>query len=126
MIAFVDCALLTGVDVMMNRMISTRRHPPVIHNASQWVEPIALKLVSKWVPNEVQSSLLLPEIAMNAENVRPSRDPEDRVIEESCRTERKEKMMDKTIADSFPASDPPSSLPNPDEDSFGLGEEGLR
>ena len=53
MIAFVDCALLTGVDVMMNRMISTRRHPPVIHNASQWVEPIASKLVSKWVPNEV-------------------------------------------------------------------------
>jgi hypothetical protein len=66
-----------------------------------------------------QSSLLL-EIAMNAENVRPSRDPEDRVINESCRTERKEKMMDKTIADSFPASDPPSSLPDPDEDSFGL------
>jgi hypothetical protein len=27
-------------------------------------------------------------------------------------------MMDKTIADTFPASDPPSSLPDPDEDSF--------
>lgn len=63
---------------------------------------------------------------MNAENVRPSRDPEDRVIDESCRAERKEKMMDKTIADSFPASDPPSSLPDPDEDSFGLGQGGLR
>jgi len=63
---------------------------------------------------------------MNAENVKPSRDPEDRVIDESCQTERKEKMMDKTIADSFPASDPPSSLPDPDEDSFGLAEEGLR
>lgn len=24
--------------------------------------------------------------------------------------------MDKTLADSFPASDPPSSIPNPDED----------
>jgi hypothetical protein len=69
--------------------------------------------------------LLLPEIAMNAENVRPSRDPEDRVIDESCQTERKEKMMDKTIA-GFPASDPPSSVPDPDEDSFGLAEEGLR
>jgi len=73
-----------------------------------------------------QSSLLLPELAMNAENVTPLRDPEDRVIDESCRPERKEKMMDKTIADSFPASDPPSSLPDPDEDSFGLGQEGLR
>jgi hypothetical protein len=73
-----------------------------------------------------QSSLLLLEIAMNVENVRPSRDPEDRLINESCRTERKEKMMDKTIADSFPASDPPSSLPDPDEDSFGLGQEVLR
>jgi len=27
-------------------------------------------------------------------------------------------MLDKTIADSFPASDPPSSIPDPDEDSF--------
>jgi hypothetical protein len=31
---------------------------------------------------------------------------------------KREKMLDKTIADSFPASDPPSSLPNPNEDSF--------
>lgn len=45
-------------------------------------------------------------------------DPEDREIDESDRCERKEKMMDKTVADSFPASDPPSSLPDPDEDSF--------
>lgn len=30
-----------------------------------------------------------------------------------------DKMLDKTIADSFPASDPPSSLPDPcEEDSF--------
>ena len=47
-----------------------------------------------------------------------SRDPEDRFIDESDRCEKKDKMMDKTIADSFPASDPPSSLPDPDEDSF--------
>jgi hypothetical protein len=46
------------------------------------------------------------------------RDPEDRRIDESNLTERKDKMMDKTIADTFPASDPPSSLPDPDEDSF--------
>ncbi len=46
------------------------------------------------------------------------RDPEDRVIDTLCRHVRKEKMLDKTIADSFPASDPPSSIPDPDEDSF--------
>jgi hypothetical protein len=46
------------------------------------------------------------------------RDPEDRVIDESDLRERKDKMLDKTVADTFPASDPPSSLPDPDEDSF--------
>ncbi len=46
------------------------------------------------------------------------RDPEDRRIDESDLEERKDKMMDKTIADTFPASDPPSSIPDPDEDSF--------
>jgi hypothetical protein len=45
-------------------------------------------------------------------------DPEDRKIDESSERERKEKMLDKTVADTFPASDPPSSLPDPDEDSF--------
>jgi hypothetical protein len=47
-----------------------------------------------------------------------SRDPEDRLINESDTCEKKDKMMDKTLADSFPASDPPSSLPDPEEDSF--------
>ena len=46
------------------------------------------------------------------------RDPEDRTINEGDLRERKDKMMDKTIADTFPASDPPSTLPDPDEDSF--------
>jgi len=46
------------------------------------------------------------------------RDPEDRQIDESDPREKKDKMLDKTIADTFPASDPPSSLPDPDEDSF--------
>jgi hypothetical protein len=36
--------------------------------------------------------------------------------------EKKDKMMDKTVADTFPASDPPSSLPDPDEDSFAARE----
>ena len=29
-----------------------------------------------------------------------------------------ERMLDKTLADSFPASDPSSTLPNPSFDSF--------
>jgi hypothetical protein len=47
-----------------------------------------------------------------------TRDPEDRPIDESNLEQRKDKMMDKTVADTFPASDPPSSLPDPDDDSF--------
>jgi hypothetical protein len=47
-----------------------------------------------------------------------ARDPEDRRIDENNAEEKKDKMMDKTIADTFPASDPPSSIPDPDDDSF--------
>jgi len=46
------------------------------------------------------------------------RDPEDRIIDEHKEHDIREKMLDKTIADTFPASDPPSSIPNPDGDSF--------
>jgi len=56
--------------------------------------------------------------AMDIRNDTNLRDPEDRVIDEHSEKQRKEKMMDKTLADSFPASDPPSSLPNPGDDSF--------
>ena len=47
-----------------------------------------------------------------------SRDPEDRLVDKRDPLARKDKMFDKTIADTFPASDPLSSLPDPDEDSF--------
>lgn len=47
-----------------------------------------------------------------------TRDPEDRFVDPSDWERKREKMFDKTIADSFPASDPPSSIPNPGEDSF--------
>ena len=49
---------------------------------------------------------------------RPERDPEDRVIDPRDTEGKREKMFDKTVADSFPASDPPSSVPDPHEDSF--------
>ena len=46
------------------------------------------------------------------------RDPEDRLVDAADWDGKREKMFDKTIADSFPASDPPSSRPDPQEDSF--------
>jgi hypothetical protein len=46
------------------------------------------------------------------------RDPEDRAVDPLDCQAKREKMFDKTIADSFPASDAPSSLPDPNEDSF--------
>ena len=47
-----------------------------------------------------------------------SRDPEDRAVNEQDPAQVREKMLDKTIADSFPASDPPSSTPAPEADPF--------
>ena len=47
---------------------------------------------------------------MTSGSKRP-RDPEDRPV--SNAEELKEKAFDKTDADSFPASDPPSSIPDP-------------
>ncbi len=46
------------------------------------------------------------------------RDPEDRSVDEHDLFEIREKMLDKTLADSFPASDPPSTDPAPRADSF--------
>ena len=55
---------------------------------------------------------------MRMSGARMERDPEDRAIDSSDTEGKREKMLDKTIADSFPASDPPSTLPDPHEDSF--------
>jgi hypothetical protein len=59
---------------------------------------------------------------MNGHPAENLRDPEDREINENNPVEKKDKMMDKTVADTFPASDPPSSIPDPDEDSFAARE----
>jgi hypothetical protein len=63
---------------------------------------------------------------MHAEPDPGPRDPEDREIDESSLVEKKDKMMDKTVADTFPASDAPSSIPDPDEDSFAAQESSQR
>ena len=44
------------------------------------------------------------------------RDPEERAVSAEEKQELREKMLDKTLADSFPTSDPPSSIPDPSED----------
>lgn len=48
------------------------------------------------------------------------RDPEDRWIPADDPRAIREKMLDKTLADSYPASDPPSSLPDPSVDSLAM------
>jgi hypothetical protein len=51
------------------------------------------------------------------ENCEEPRDPEDRPVKNE--QELREKMLDKTLADSFPTSDPPSTIPDPaGEDSL--------
>lgn len=43
------------------------------------------------------------------------RDPEECSVHDGAEEKVKEKTMDKTLADSFPTSDPPSSIPDPSE-----------
>jgi hypothetical protein len=49
------------------------------------------------------------------------RDPEERPAE--SRDSVREKMLDKTLADSFPSSDPPSTIPDPSGDSIDSSDE---
>lgn len=55
-----------------------------------------------------------PNPQIHSEESGSRRDPEERPARGP--SELREKMLDKTIADSFPTSDPPSSLPDPCED----------
>jgi hypothetical protein len=56
--------------------------------------------------------------AVNYAGSAPQKDSRDNVADEDNARDLREKMLDKTIADSFPASDPPSSDPAPLADSF--------
>jgi len=66
---------------------------------------------------DCQRQIRMEKVAMTRQDGGP-RDPEDRIIDEHSEQDVREKMLDKTIADTFPASDPPSSIPNPTGDSF--------
>ena len=46
----------------------------------------------------------------------PKPRPSNPTEEQQEQEQEEEESLDKTIADSFPASDPPSSIPDPDED----------
>ena len=52
----------------------------------------------------------------SCENPGSRRDPEERPVDPEDKKEVRDKMLDKTLADSFPTSDPPSSIPDPSED----------
>jgi hypothetical protein len=52
------------------------------------------------------------------------RDPEERPTSNS--EERRDKGLDKTLADSFPTSDPPSSIPDPQIDEVSVAEDAER
>ena len=61
-----------------------------------------------------QSEAFPQETAETPESRGIPRDPEDRSWHN--KRELREKMLDKTLADSFPSSDPPSTLPDPEAD----------
>jgi hypothetical protein len=56
----------------------------------------------------------LHDVVPDAAASRP-RDPEDRPVNPDDESQKREKMHDKTLADSFPTSDPPSTIPDPGE-----------
>jgi hypothetical protein len=60
----------------------------------------------------MESPFGAPQITPNdPEHPGSRRDPEERPTSDT--SEHTERSMDKTLADSFPTSDPPSTIPNP-------------
>lgn len=51
------------------------------------------------------------------EKERLEADPQNLPAEQEDTRRKRDKAMDKTLADSYPASDPPSTIPNPEDDS---------
>jgi hypothetical protein len=59
---------------------------------------------------------------MTRSDSRPAHDEHDHTPEEERKI--REAALDETIAGTFPASDPPSSIPNPDEHDAVVDEDG--
>jgi hypothetical protein len=64
-----------------------------------------------------QSPQVTPNTPDPANSNNLNRDPEDRKTIETEEDSVREKMMDKTLADSYPCSDAPSSIPDPGADA---------
>jgi hypothetical protein len=73
------------------------------------LQPVSTERQHTAVPGEAGSGA-----KCDREHLGSRRDPEERPA--STGKETREKMLDKTLADSFPTSDPPSSIPDPAED----------
>jgi hypothetical protein len=82
-------------------------------------------------------TLVYDEVAMSAkqpgspqitphepEHAGSQRDPEDRHV--AHEEQGRDKGLDKTLADSFPTSDPPSSIPDPKLDSVAAADDAAR
>jgi hemerythrin-like domain-containing protein len=100
-----------------------------IHFEESALFPLAARVLSPAQTTDIAREMAkrrnLPRAAGRGLQVHPRndpgrRDPEDRIVDEDDPSQVREKMLDKTIADSFPASDPPSSGPAPDVDPFAV------
>lgn len=85
-------------------------------DADQNTAPRNNEIASEECKREPEADELTPEECR--------RDPEDREVHRANIRKLREKMMDKTLADSYPASDPPSSIPDPGEDDSMKKERG--
>ncbi len=70
------------------------------------------------MPQEPAAAKFSPSVSPSRPSEPLPRDPEDRRVANGDEAAIREKMLDKTLADSYPASDPPSSLPDPSVDSL--------
>jgi hypothetical protein len=73
------------------------------------LEPVVLEMHHTASPGEAGAGA-----KPDREHRGSRRDPEERRV--ASRSEIRDKMLDKTLADSFPTSDPPSSIPDPGAD----------
>jgi hypothetical protein len=99
------------------RLFVKRWHPPAVSAPSDFLEGANVRqrepLTGEFPMTDAEKN------APRDDEVTPEeckRDPEDREVHRANIRKLREKMMDKTLADSYPASDPPSSIPDPGED----------
>jgi hypothetical protein len=96
--------------MMMIGIVSDADRMELEERIRKELQPVASAVVERTcVPGETGAG---PK--RDREHIGSRRDPEERPARHE--KERREKMLDKTLADSFPTSDPPSSIPDPAAD----------